>query len=68
MSEKHAKITINQKMEQLQSEVDWFYSDNFTLDEALERYKGAMMTAEGIEKDLNNIKNDIKVLAKDWTK
>ncbi|MDR2336525.1 MAG: hypothetical protein LBE03_00255 [Candidatus Nomurabacteria bacterium] len=68
MAGKTVKPTIKQKMEQLQDKIDWFYSDDFVLDEALAHYKEVTMLADEVEKDLNNIKNDVKVLTKDWTK
>ena len=30
--------TLNQKIEQLDSAVEWFYSDEFKLEEATEKY------------------------------
>lgn len=66
MTEK--KQTINQKIQKLDEEVEWFYSDNFKLDEAAEKYKRALSDAKEIEKDLNSLKNEIEVLSEDFSK
>ena len=62
------KLSLNQKIEKLDSEVEWFYSDDFKLEEATERYKGAVKLAKDIEGDLNNLKNEIEVLSEDFSK
>ena len=62
------KISLNQKIEKLDAEVEWFYSDDFKLEEAVKKYKGAMQIAKEIEKDLNELKNEIEVLSEDFSK
>ena len=62
------KMTINQKIEQLDNEVEWFYSDEFKLEEATERYKAAIKLAKEIEKDLGELKNEIEILSEDFSK
>ncbi|MBQ3352106.1 exodeoxyribonuclease VII small subunit [Candidatus Saccharibacteria bacterium] len=62
------KKTINQKIEELNQKVDWFYSNEFSLDEATTKYKEAVALAKGIEKDLDNLKNEISIIQKDFTK
>ncbi|MEE0888303.1 MAG: hypothetical protein U0L97_03785 [Candidatus Saccharimonadaceae bacterium] len=62
------KKTINNKIEEFDQCVDWFYSDEFDLDEVEERYKKAIALAEGIQKDLSKLKNNIEILEKDFTK
>ena len=66
MSEK--KLSLNQKIEKLDGEVDWFYSDEFKLEEATDKYKKAVKLAKEIEKDLNELKNEIEVLSEDFSK
>ena len=61
-------LSLNQKIEKLDNEVEWFYSDSFKLDEAVEKYKQAIELAKGIEKDLNELKNEIEVLTEDFSK
>ncbi|MBR2836938.1 exodeoxyribonuclease VII small subunit [Candidatus Saccharibacteria bacterium] len=65
MSEKQS---LNQKIEDLNGKVEWFYSDNFKLEEAPERYKEAVKLAKEIEKDLVELKNEVEVLAEDFSK
>lgn len=61
-------MSLNQKIEKLDAEVEWFYSDDFKLEEAVNRYKQATKLAKEIEKDLNELKNEIEVLAEDFSK
>ncbi|MBR0431326.1 exodeoxyribonuclease VII small subunit [Candidatus Saccharibacteria bacterium] len=62
------KMSLNQKIEKLDAEVEWFYSDDFKLEEAVKKYKGAMQIAKEIERDLNELKNEIEVLSEDFSK
>lgn len=62
------KMNLNQKIEKLDTEVEWFYSDDFKLDEAVDKYKAATKLAKEIEKDLNELKNEIEVLSEDFNK
>lgn len=60
-------VSIEKQLAELDSAVEWFYGDDFSLDEALEKYKTASKLAEKIETDLNQLKNEVKVIA-DFTK
>ena len=60
--------TLNQKIEDLETKVEWFYSDEFNLDKATENYKDAIKIAKEIEKDLAELKNKIEVLSEDFSK
>ncbi|MBP5204719.1 exodeoxyribonuclease VII small subunit [Candidatus Saccharibacteria bacterium] len=62
------KKSISEKMKDLEAATEWFYSDDFTLEKATEKYKSTMKLAEEIEKDLNELKNEISVIEKDFTK
>ncbi|MBO4812940.1 exodeoxyribonuclease VII small subunit [Candidatus Saccharibacteria bacterium] len=62
------KMSLNQKIEKLDTEVEWFYSDDFKLDEATDKYRKAVSLAKEIEEDLSKLKNEIEVLAEDFTK
>ena len=62
------KKTIADKINELEQATDWFYSDDFKLDEAADRYKQATVLAKEIEKDLKELKNKIEVISKDFTK
>ena len=61
-------MTLNQKSEKLDAEVEWFYSDEFKLEEAVDKYKAATKLAKEIEKDLSELKNEIEVLSEDFSK
>ena len=60
--------TLNQKIEELEKSIDWFYSDEFNLDDAVKKYKSAIKLAKELEEDLNNLKNEIEVLSEDFGK
>jgi len=64
MSEKE---TINQKIAKLDEKIAWFYSDDFSLEEATKNYKNAIKLTKEIEADLNNLKNEIEILSKDFS-
>ncbi len=59
---------ISEKIEELKSGVDWFYSDDFELDKASSKYKELTVLAKDIEKDLAELKNEIKVIDEDFSK
>lgn len=62
------KKNLNDKIKELDSQVEWFYSDEFRLEDAVEKYKKASELAKDIEKDLSELKNEIEVLAEDFSK
>lgn len=59
--------TVNDKIEQLNREVEWFYGDDFQLDQAVERYQSANDLASDIEHELSELKNQVEVI-EDFTK
>ncbi len=63
-----SKLNLNQKIEKLDNEVEWFYSDSFKLEEATAKYKESLELAKEIESDLNELKNEIEVLSEDFSK
>ena len=62
------KKKINAKIDELKAGVDWFYSDEFELDQATTKYKELTELAKDIEKDLAELKNEIKVIDEDFSK
>lgn len=62
------KKTISEKMAELDKDTDWFYSDEFNLDEAVEKYKKAIKIAEELQKDLSDLQNEVEVLSRDFSK
>ncbi|MBQ9017797.1 exodeoxyribonuclease VII small subunit [Candidatus Saccharibacteria bacterium] len=62
------KRGISEKIAELDRLSEWFYSDDFRLEEATAKYKEAMKLAKEIESDLAEMKNEIEVLAEDFSK
>ena len=60
--------TLNQKLEELEKSTDWFYSDEFSLEEAVLKYKEAIKLAKSLQKDLDDLKNEVEVLSIDFSK
>ncbi len=60
--------SLNQKIEELNKEVEWFYSDEFKLEEAILKYEETTKLAKDVEKDLNELKNKIEVLKEKFDK
>ena len=59
--------SINTKITKLNEQIQWFYSDDFSLDQAEENYKSAPALAKEIENDLDKLKNKIEVLSQDFS-
>lgn len=66
-TEKH-NSPISAKLVQLDELTNWFYSDEFSLDQALTKYQTATTLATEIQNDLNELRNQVEVLRKDFTK
>lgn len=60
--------SLNQRFGELEEAKEWFYSDEFNLDEAMEKYKAAIALARELQEDLNNLQNEIEILDEDFTK
>lgn len=60
--------TISDKISELKTGVEWFYSDDFKLEEASEKYKALTTLAKEIESDLDGLKNEIEVIEEDFSK
>lgn len=63
-----AEKSLNQKIKELDKKVEWFSSDDFELEKAVDEYKKALELASEIEEDLKSLKNEIEVLDEDFTK
>lgn len=59
---------LNEKIAELDKKVEWFYSDGFELEKAVENYKKAAELAKEIEGDLAKLKNEIEILTEDFAK
>ncbi len=66
-SEATSEFTVSEKLAQLDEQVEWFYGDDFSLDQALEKYQVAADLTKEIERDLSELKNQVEVIA-DFTK
>ena len=62
------KLTINQKLEQLDQQIEWFYGEDFSLEQPSEKYQAAATAAKEIESDLSEIKNQIEIIDRDFSK
>ena len=62
------KKKLNEKILELNERVEWFYGDDFKLEEASEKYRAATKLAKEIETDLNDLKNEIKVIEADFSR
>ena len=60
--------TLNQKFNELKEEADWFYSEDFNLDDAVKKYKNAIKLANELQSDLSNLQNEVEVLYQDFDK
>lgn len=67
MSKPESKKTIKQKLTELDAAIEWFYGDDFALDQALEYYEQANKLAKEISDELESVKNEIEVV-EDFTK
>ncbi|MGE5327873.1 MAG: hypothetical protein ACM3KH_00910 [Thiobacillus sp.] len=56
--------SIQKKTEELNKMIEWFDSEDFDLELALDKFKQAEKLAEEIENDLKNLKNEITVIKK----
>lgn len=55
--------TISAKIAQLDSATEWFYGDDFMLDQALDKYQAATKLAAEIDHDLKHLENQVRVVA-----
>lgn len=61
MSDKN-KQTVQHKMQALTELVEWFDSENFQLEEAIEKFNQAQHLAKEIEDHLTSLKNEVEVI------
>lgn len=63
-----SNLSINQQLEKLDQQIEWFYGENFSLDEAARHYQEAASSAKVIEESLDKIKNQIEIIDHDFSK
>lgn len=66
MSNKKDNLTV--KMDKFEADLEWFYGEEFNLDQAVERYEKMMKMAQDIEADLLKMKNKIIKIEEDFSK
>lgn len=59
--------SLTERIEQLDQAVEWFYGDDFDLDQSLTKYQDASKLAAEINRDLTELKNQVEVV-EDFTK
>lgn len=57
-----ANKTIQEKTDELDALVAWFDSEEFELEQAIDKFRQAEKLAADIEKDLSSLQNDIRVV------
>ena len=62
-----SQVSIESKIRHLDEMVEWFYSEDFSLDEAISHYEKSVQLASEIKQDLTKLKNQVEVIA-DFTK
>jgi len=59
--------SISDKIAQLDHEIEWFYGEDFQLDQAVEKYQAASELADKIDRELGELRNQVEVV-RDFTK
>ena len=57
-------VSISKRMEELEEKTNWFKGDEFTLDEAAERYAEVEKMAGEIEEILMEMQNSVELIQK----
>lgn len=57
-------VSISKRMEELEEKMNWFKGDEFTLDEAAERYAEVERMAGEIEEILMEMQNSVELIQK----
>ena len=55
-------VSISKRMEELEEKMNWFKGDEFTLDEAAERYAEVEKMADEIEEILMEMQNSVELI------
>ena len=59
--------TIAEKTADLQNLLDWFDSDDFELEQAIEKFQIAKQLADEVVHDLDELENEIMVVQQDFS-
>lgn len=63
----NAQKPISKRLAELDAAIEWFYGEDFSLDQALDKYQAAVKLAQDIDQDLAKMQNQVEVIA-DFTK
>ena len=66
-NDKTNEKTIEQMMAELNERIAWFQGDDFSLDEAKQRFIEVRQLAKDIAAVLDNMQHDIEVLGEDFS-
>lgn len=62
-----AHTTIAEKMQQLEELLQWFESEEITVEEAVEKYEKALKLSKELEAQLKEAKNQVEVIKKKFS-
>lgn len=62
MTKNDKQRTVQEKIATLETEVAWFSSDEFVLEQAVERFKTLSALSDEITNDLAVLKNDVEIV------
>lgn len=65
---KNSAPSLQSRLKELDELVDWFSSEDFNLDQALEKYQKAIESAQSIQSDLNSLQNQVEIIHENFTK
>lgn len=59
--------TIAEKLEKLEALLEWFESEEITVEESLEKYEEALVLSNQLEEQLEQAKNQVEVIKKKFS-
>ncbi len=60
-------VSIEEMLSELDAKMTWFHGEDFRLEEAKEQFAEVKALAEQVEKALEDMQNEIEVLAQDFS-
>lgn len=61
-----SKTNISEQLNKLQQSLAWFDSEDFNLDEAIQRYEESSKIADDLKKSLEEIRNKVEILKQNF--
>ena len=61
-----SKTNISEQLNKLQQSLAWFDSEDFNLDEAVQRYEESSKIADDLKKSLEEIRNKVEILKQNF--